>query len=580
MSGAPTAYDIAMSIALASSLSSISLLPEIAQAASTLALAVLTGFLLLHRTRQRYSEQRSREDQRQRNMAFEDERQRLFTAIEQAAEGIVITKADGVIEYVNPAFEQLTGYPRAEAIGHKPSIVKSGRHDDAFYARLWTQLTEGRVWRGRFTNRAKNGRLFDEEATISPVRNQDGKITHFVAVKRDVTHEAELENQLRQSQKMEALGTLAGGIAHDFNNILSPILGYTELVLQDTAPDHPSYRSLQEVYRGAKRAGELVAQILTFSRRREHERRPLLFHPVLKEALKLLQGTLPSTIQIRRNIDENCRPALADSTQVHQIVMNLCTNAYHAMRERGGILEVSLAEERLVEPRTAFGLTVAPGDYVCLAVRDTGHGIDADVMQRMFEPYFTTKQGKEGTGLGLATVHGIVKSYGGGIFVSTTLDEGTTFRLLFPVSAPTADTVSDEGDEQDMPRGHGERILAVDDEEAIAQLEEILLRHLGYEVDAFTSSTEALDAFLTHPERYAAILTDQTMPNLTGDEFARRALAARPDVPIVLCSGFSERVTPEVARAIGIREYLRKPMDARTFAGAMRRALDGSGHAD
>jgi PAS domain S-box-containing protein len=514
------------------------------------------------------------------NKEVEEEMRRLFVAIEQAAEGILMTDAAGIIQYVNPAFEQVSGYSRREAIGRKPNFLKSGRQDRAFYTRMWEQLAAGRVWRGRFVNRAKSGALFEEEATISPIRSQDGRITHYVAVKRDVTHESELERQLRQAQKMEALGTLAGGIAHDFNNILSPILGYTELILQDTQADHANYASLQEIYKGARRATDLVAQILTFSRRREHERRPMLIHPVLKEALKLLQGTLPSTIRILQHIDESCRPVVADSTQIHQVIMNLCMNAYHAMRSGGGTLDVSLAEEQVVEPETAFGLTVEPGAYVCLQVRDSGCGIGAEIIDRIFDPYFTTKQAREGTGLGLAMVHGIVKSSAGGIGVNSTLGEGTTFRIMLPVCLPSGAEEAEADTAEPLPRGAGQRVLVVDDEEAISQLEEILLRQLGYEVDTYTSSIDALAAFSAAPDRFAAALTDQTMPNLTGDELARRLLAIRPDLPIVLCSGFSETVTPDTIREIGIREYLRKPMTARQLAEVMHKALNDTPHDD
>jgi PAS domain S-box-containing protein len=506
--------------------------------------------------------------------AAQTQLQRLATVVEQAAETIIITNSENLIEYVNPTFVAKLGYTLDEVSGQTPKLFRSGRHNEVFYQSMRNDLKRGRVWHGTLVNRCKDGTSIELETTISPVKDEHGTTTHYVAIGRDVTHESLLESQLRQAQKMEALGTLAGGIAHDFNNILSAVIGYTELAMQDSDEESPAHANMVEVFKAAKRAADLVAQILTFSRRTEKERRPLLLAPIMKEALKLLRGTLPSTIDIQQTISADCPPVLADATQMHQVIMNLCTNAYHAMREQGGVLDVRLELTEFQQEKEAGQLIIPPGKYARMSISDTGHGMTPEIRDRIFEPYFTTKRGRDGTGLGLATVHGIAKLHDGAVTVYSEPGEGTTFNVFLPICTPDIEERGSGKPAEPLPRGNGELILVVDDEEAIVQMVEIALRHLGYDIEAYESSVKALEAFELNPDRYDCVITDQTMPTLTGADLARRLLQQRPDLPIVLCSGFSEAINDEKARELGIREYIMKPMTTRVLADAVHRLLN------
>ena len=431
----------------------------------------------------------------------------------------------------------------------------------------------------------------------------DGLISDIHERKEAEEAKAKLEAKLQQARRMEAIGTLAGGIAHDFNNILFAMLGFTELANDDVPEESLARANLDEVLKAGRRAKDLVQQILAFSRQGEQERKPLKIQLIVKEALKLLRASLPSTIEITQSIDKDCGPVLADPSHIHQVIMNLCTNAYHAMRENGGRLEVSLSNVDFglrsadlekhhkhsvfpiapnglrtlphcacrLENITAIGLS--PGSYVRLAISDTGHGMDGAVMERIFDPYFTTKETGEGTGLGLAVVHGIVKKYCGDIHVYSEPGKGAAFHVYLPrtrsgdVAPETASTVP-------VPKGN-ERILLVDDEEQIIHMMRETLERLGYHVTPRTSSLEALDAFRAQPEKFDLDITGQTMPNMTGADLAQKLMSMRPDIPVILCTGFSEVISEEKARAIGIREYIMKPVVILDLGKAIRRALDG-----
>ncbi len=413
----------------------------------------------------------------------------------------------------------------------------------------------------------------------SPHRDKDGKINGLIGIARDITDlknsekaKAELEKQLQQTQKMEALGTLAGGIAHDFNNILSIILGYSALIQEEMAPGTPGIEEIGEVIKAGERARELVAQILAFSRRGDLELTPLQPHLIIKEALKMLRASIPTTIEIRRHLPD-CGHILGDPTQLHQVVVNLCTNAYHAMRDTGGFMELTLSRTELAEQDLKFlSMTSTPGPYVKLELRDTGQGIEEKKLKAIFDPYFTTKKKGEGTGLGLSIVHGIVTGFGGHISVKSKPGSGTTFTVHLPVhhSGPAP---SPEESPAPIPTG-SEHILVVDDEEPIIKMQKQMLETLGYRVTAFTAGLDALGALKSFPNRFNLLLTDMTMPNMTGLQLAHEIKSVGSRIPVIICSGLSDGIKKEIRNKTGIQGYVKKPIRKRELALTIRMVLD------
>ncbi len=505
-------------------------------------------------------------------MQSEENTQRLVTAIEQSVETVMITDVDGKIEYVNPAFERITGYRSEEVIGKKPSIQSSGTLDSEIYEYLWRTISSGEVWKGQFTNRRKDGSLFHEEATITPVFDKTGRIVNYVAVKRNVTKELQLEQQLRQTQKLEAIGTLAGGIAHDFNNVLFAILGNADLAFDSIPEDHPAAESLYQIVSAGNRATELVKQILTFARKTEKSRHALQVTAIVQEAAKLLRATLPATIEIIQKQIGETADIYADPTEIHQTVMNLCTNAGHAMMESGGKLEISLCETQVDESTVQQNPELGVGPFAVLSVSDTGPGIPQEVLEHIFEPFYTTKEAGEGTGMGLAVVHGIVKDLGGAITVYSEIGIGTTFKVYLPIL--DADQYLEEEQEEDqIPRGN-EHVLVVDDEPAIAKMLSSMLQGLGYTVSTFSSSSDALETYLSTPEMFDIVITDQTMPTMTGAELAAAIIAHNKTQAIILCTGFSQTMSKEKAESVGVDAFVSKPISKKGLAVTIRQVLD------
>jgi signal transduction histidine kinase/ActR/RegA family two-component response regulator len=410
-----------------------------------------------------------------------------------------------------------------------------------------------------------------------PLRNSFGEVIRMAGVAEDMTEERRVqetlvktERQFRQASRMEAIGTLAGGIAHDFNNILTSILGYTELGLASVPKGSRTQRNLQEVMTAGHRAKHLVLQILAFSRQSGQGKKPTSIHTVIQEALELLRATIPTTIEIRHSLMTKAS-VLADSTQLHQVVINICTNAEYAMRETGDLLEIILEDWDVTEEnvRSVSGLQIGP--HVRLTIQDNGAGMSSDVLERMFDPFFTTKPIGEGSGMGLAVVHGIVANHGGALMVESTVGKGTKVEVYLPTIQTPAWNGS--GDQDLIPVGK-ETILFVDDEETIVRLGKELLSPLGYTVEVHTSSQEALNAFRNSPQRFDLVITDQTMPGLTGEALSRELLRIRPELPIILCTGFSHIITAEKAKALGIQAYLMKPLAIRDLAPIVRHVLD------
>ena len=500
----------------------------------------------------------------------EEESLLLATAIEHAAESVIISNKSGTIQYVNPAFEQLSGFSREEIVGQNFRILRSDKHDKGFYKDMWEVISRGNIWSGYITNRMKDNTLREFETKISPVHNRSGDIVSFVSVNRDVTQEKVLEAQLQQAHRMQSIGTLAGGIAHDFNNILSAIIGYTELTVDYLERGSLPYNNLQEVLEAGERAKDLINQILTFSRQSEQDLKPLQLKLIINEVLKLIRATFPSSIEIRKDLTSDAA-ILGDQIKIHQILMNLCTNASHAMQEKGGVLSVNLSEVELDSSFIVKHFDIKPGSYLKLSISDNGHGMTARVLEHIFDPFFTTKEKGKGTGMGLSVVHGIVKSHNGTIHVYSEPGEGSTFNVYLPIIEKQLEQKIRA--EKPIPTGT-EHILFVDDEESLIKMGKQLFVSLGYDVTTRISSIEALELFKTRPDAFDLVITDLTMPNMTGDELAEKLMAIRPDIPVILCTGFSTRITEEKAKNMGIRAFIMKPLIRRDIAETIRKVID------
>jgi PAS domain S-box-containing protein len=536
---------------------------------------------LVHKLEQKIRELNHELAERRRVEAELQELGRKHQLIFQAAgEVIVGLDLEARITFVNPAVVNMAGYTTEELIGkdfHQalhhtkpdgtlyPAIECP--HYNAVRAGIVSPLQDELLWR-------KDGSSFYASYRTTPIIER-GEVMGAVLVMRDASdrRQAEairsrLEGQLRQVQQMEALGALAGGIAHEFNNIIGIVLGYAELGCLKGGRDNPLAKDLHQIIQAGYRARDLVKQIGVLRQRTESERHRLQVYLVVKEALKLIRASLPATIEIRADVSSK-GTALADPTQMYQVLMNLCTNAFQAMREGGGLLEVSLVDVAFAETPPAPELL--PGPYLQLTVTDTGHGMTPEVMGRIFEPSFTTKEQGDGAGLGLSVVRSIITNHHGAITVSSEPGKGSTFKLFLP---RLEDTVEVESIRLERLASGKERILIVDDDEALVGLGQQVLLHLGYKVMAMTNSLEALAVFKQAPGNFDLLITNQTMPHMTGAQLARNVLSIRPDLPIILCTGYSDAIPQVKALGIGIREYLMKPLGIGVLAGCVQRVLN------
>ncbi len=503
----------------------------------------------------------------------------LSTLINSSTDPIISLDTRRVITEVNPAFLKQFGCSREEAVGQSMAVFHPDRASfEEFGPRVYPVIKAKGHWLGEWKYRRKDGSLVPMETVISAIGRPDGEISGYVSVMRDITErvsaeaqKSALEQQLRQAQKMEAIGTLAGGIAHDFNNILGAVIGFTELARMDIAEGSQAQADLDQVIKAALRAKDLVSQILSFSRKGTETLAPVNILPVIKEALKMLRASLPTTIEIGKKLKVTEAVVHSDPTQIHQILINLCTNAAQAMDKSGGLLEVTLSETDLAGEILRKYPNLTPGPYLEISVRDTGEGISPEIIEHIFEPYFTTKEKGLGTGLGLSVVHGIVKQHGGLIQVESEPGKGSLFRVFLPLRKEAP--VPLKKTEQTLLQG-SEHILVVDDEAVLTEIFKKALERLGYRVTALTDPLEALNQVAAQPDSFQLVITDMTMPKLPGDRLVGKILEINPLVPIIICTGYSDHLSDSRARKIGAKALLMKPIEVNTLARKVREVLD------
>ncbi|MBF0202766.1 MAG: PAS domain S-box protein [Desulfamplus sp.] len=507
-------------------------------------------------------------ERKKAEFALRKSEEKYRSMMEYMEDDVLICSSKHIIEYMNPAMLKKVGH---NVIGEVCYKAIYGLDEQCTWC-LIEKVLNGESIKTEFVS-PKDNKIYS--VSISPVFHTDNSVS-VLSVFRDITKIKKIEDQLQQAQKMEALGTLAGGIAHDFNNILSPIIGYTELLSDDIPKDSPLRESLDEIYASSMRAKDMVRQILTFSRQEESEVRLMKMQHIIKEVLKLIRSTIPTTIDIKQYINNDCGAINADPTQIHQIVMNLTTNAYHAMEKTGGTMTISLKEVDLnleFNEQDALGQDIQKGIYACLTVSDNGTGIAEDIKDKIFNPFFTTKKKGKGTGLGLSSVYGIVKSSGGAIRLNSEIGKGTEFNIYLPI----ADSYLKKDDAMQIKKnvqGGNEKILLVDDEIVLTTLHKSILERFGYQVTSRSSSIEALEAFRANPDKFDIVITDMAMPNLSGDKLAVELIKIRPNIPVLLCTGFSTIMSEEKALSMGIKGFLMKPIIISDLDKKIREVLD------
>jgi PAS domain S-box-containing protein len=495
--------------------------------------------------------------------------QRLVAAIEQVTENIMITDIHGKIIYVNPAFERLTGYSPAEVLGQNPRMLGSGRQKPEFYREMWATISAGKIWQGRLTNRKKDGSLYIEDMTVTPVRDQEGVIINYVGVKRDVTRELQLEEQYHQAQKLEALGRLTGGIAHDFNNLLTAIIGFAELAYSEYSPDDPKQELMDKVLNSSRRAADLVRQLLIFSRKQVVELRLLNLNEIVSESNKMLERIIGEDVELRTYLASGLWPVKIDSTQMVQIILNLAVNARDAMPE-GGQLTIETANIVLDEAYMATQLKAQPGEYVLLALSDTGVGMNKAVQDRIFEPFFTTKGTSKGTGLGLATIYGIVEQSKGSIWVYSEEGRGTTFKIYLPRATAEASLPAAAPAMEKISTGH-ETILLVEDNESVRSLFANVLEAQGYTMLTAADGQAALHLVESQTGPIDLLLSDIVMPHLNGKLLAEQLSQIYPDLKIIFMSGYTDQTVGDLPPEAS---FMQKPFSPMVLLRRVRQVLD------
>ncbi len=514
---------------------------------------------------------------------IEDEAIKLQNAVHQVADILFITDQNGIIEYVNPAFEKITGYRREEAIGKRPNILKSGLMGPEYYRKVWDTILSGNVFQSQVINKRKNGEPFYYDQVITPLKDPQGNITHFISTGRDITllkkkeeEMAALQDQLRQSQKMEAIGQLAGGIAHDFNNLLTVIKGYCQLSLLELKEGDPLRANIEEINKASEKAANLTRQILAFSRRQPMEMKVLDLNLVIRDLEKMLRRIIGEDIELLTSLSEDLGRVMSDPGQIEQVIMNLAVNARDAM-QGGGKLTIETANVELDEEYARSHIAVTPGRYVMLSVSDTGVGISPEIKERIFEPFFTTKEKGRGTGLGLSTVYGIVKQSGGNIWVYSEPAQGTTFKIYLPRVDEPAEELRKKIEYEEIPRG-SETILLVEDDEKVRELAVKVLRMHGYEVIEAGSPTDALRICQELKRPIHLVLTDVVMPEMSGRQLAERLREVCVEVKVLYMSGYTDNsIVRHGVLEKGV-DFIQKPFTIDGLARKVREVLDSSGH--
>jgi len=531
----------------------------------------------------------------ERTAALRESEKKYREIFEKIIDLFYVVDNEGILRIVSPSVEQILGYAPDQVIGKKLAWFYVNPEDRGQFLSILREKEEVKEYETSL--RAKNGSVVWVSTNAQFYRDEQGNILGVQGISRDITdrklameEKAKLQGHLQQIQKMESIGSLAGGIAHDLNNILFPISGLSEMLLDDIPPDSPERESIEQIHKSAQRGSELVKQILTFSRQSKPMKLPIRIQPILKEVLKLARAAIPMNIEISSHINTDCGLVSADPTQVHQIAMNLLTNAYHAVEQSGGTINVELKETatgsniRMFHP--AFGEKdesqfhamqgdLLAGGYACITVSDTGTGIDQTLIDKIFDPYFTTKEQGKGTGLGLSVVHGIVKEHGGDIRVYSEVGKGTAFHVYLPLlkdgrSSKTAAVT------RMYPTGC-ERILLVDDEEPIARMVQMMLEKLGYQITVRTNSLDAVSAFKANSGDFDLVISDKGMPLMTGEQLAMELISIRPGIPIIICTGFSDEIDEHHSKTIGIKGFLMKPVSLVDLAEMVRKVLDEVG---